>query len=207
MSRSFKSLDELASSLPFHVDDTAAVNEAYSRWRAHRDPADRRAVRIWTYCFVRRYFMVKFVRESGYAASDMDDLIEKAFRKVERAEAQVRHPSRYASWVSVVCKNTFRNYLERRRRWISLDEEATPHLVAEWPTVYHDVGLAHQALVRAIDRLPAYLRACVRLRFIEGLSYKEIAARTGRPLPSIRAYIYKAVRRLRDDEELLDYFE
>jgi len=204
---SFESLDAVAASLPFHVDDVHAVNDTYCRWRTARKPTDQRVVQLWTYCFIRRYFLVKFVHETTYRASDLDELIDKTFRKVERSESQVKEPSRYASWVSVVCKNTFRNYLRRRRHAVSLEETSMPPLVAEMPTSYHDVGFAHQALDRAISRLPNYLQACVRLRFLEGLSYQEISDRTDQPLPNIRAYIYKAIRRLRDDDELLSYFE
>lgn len=204
---SFDSLDALASSLPFHVDDVASANETYTRWRARHEPNDRDVVQLWTYCFIRRYFLVKFVQESSYGSADLDELIDKTFRKVEGSESKVRYPSRYASWVSVVCKNTFRNYLRDRRHSVSLDDRASTLLVGEMPATYNDVGLVHQALVRAIDRLPAYLRPCVRLRFLDGLSYREISDRTGHPLPRIRAYVYKAIQRLRDDDELLAYFE
>lgn len=204
---SFRSLDALASSLPFHLDDVDSANAAYMRWHRTQDAEERRVILVWTYCFIRRYFLVKFVQETSYSAADLDDLIDRTFRKVERAESQIKQPSRYASWLSVVCKNTFRNYLRRRKSTVSLQEEQAPTLVGEEPKSYSDVGYAHLALHRAIDRLPSYLRVCMRLRFIEGLSYPEIAERTDHPLPRIRAYIYKGIRRLRDDEDLLSYFE
>lgn len=204
---SFESLDALAASLPFHVDDVSAVNATYSRWRSDRDPSDQHVVQLWTYCFIRRYFLVKFVQESAYSVADLDLLIDKTFRKVERSEDQVKEPRRYASWVSVVCKNTYRNYLRRRRPAVSLDEPSMPLLVAEGPVVYQDAGMARQAVLSAIDRLPPYLQTCVRLRFLEGLSYNEIADRTDQPPPSIRAYIYKALQRLREDEELIQHFQ
>lgn len=207
MPHPFESLDALAASLPFHVDDVASINETYARWRRARDPADHHVVQLWTYCFIRRYFLVKFVQETAYGAADLDELIDKTFLKVERSETQVRRPGRYASWVSVVCKNTFRNYIRRRRKSLSIEDGSAPPLVSEVPPVYNDVGLAHQALLRAIERLPPYLRTCARLRFLDGLSYQEISERTEYPLPRIRAYVYKAVKRLREDEVLLAYFE
>ena len=204
---SFDSLDELAAGLPFRLDDALAVNAAYTRWRATGDLQERSIVQLWTYCYIRRYFLVKFVQESSWSAIDLDVLVDIAFRKMEMRESQVREPSRYASWVSVVCKNTFRNYLRARRQQISFDGAPMGTSVSETPNNYREYGAQQQMLVGAIDRLPPHLRSCVRLRFLGGLSYAEIARRTDRPLPTIRSFIYKAVKRLRLDEELLKNLE
>ncbi len=204
---SFDSLDELAAALPFRLDDAPAVNAAYIRWRATRDLEERRVVQLWTYCYIRRYFLVKFVQESSWSVIDLDVLIDIAFRKTEMRQSQVREPSRYASWVSVVCKNTFRNYLRARQPQVSLDHAKSGVSVSELPNNYREYGAQEQTLVRAIDRLPPHLRSCVRLRFLGGLSYAEIARRTERSLPTIRSFVYKAVNRLRKDEELLTNLE
>ena len=201
----FESLDALASRLPFHIDDMESANAAFMRWHESGSPSDRRVVQLWTYCFIRRYYLVKFLQESTYGAADLDELIAKTFEKAERAFDEISRPSRYASWVSVVCKNTYLNYRRSRKPSFSIDEEGSPPLVAETPGAYDDVGLAREAVLRAIDRLPDYLRECVRLRFIDGLSYTEIGERTGHPLPRIRSYINKAMGKFRSDEELLVY--
>ncbi len=204
---SFESLDELVTYLPFHLDDIPAINATYLRWHASLDAHEREVIQLWTYCFVRRYFLVKFIQEPSWNAVDMDAIIEVAFRKTETREAQIREPARYASWVSVVCKNTFRNYLRSKRYQIPLEHAPLLSLVAEVPVAYNELGNKREALARAIDRLPPHLHACVELRLLSGLSYEEIAQRTGRPLPTIRAYIYKALKRLREDAEFLRNFE
>lgn len=201
---SFESLDELVAALPFHLDDIPAINAIYLRWYASRDAHEREVIQLWTYCFIRRYFLIKFAQEASWSAVDLDVLVETAFRKTEEREDQIREPSRYASWVSVVCKNTFRNYLRSRRHQIPIEHVS---LVAEMPVAYNELGRRQEALARAIDRLPPYLHACTRLRFLSGLSYAEIAEQTGRPLPTIRAYIYKAIKRLREDAEFLKNLE
>lgn len=203
----FESLDALSSRLPFHIDDMEAANAAFVRWRSSGTEADHRVVQLWTYCFILRYFLVKFVQESSYAVADLDEVVDKAFLKIEAAAGEIKRPSRYTSWVSVVCKNTFLNYLRGRRPSLSIDEEGAPPLVAERPAVYDDVGLAREAVRRAIERLPEYLQECVRLRFLDGLSYAEISERTGHPLPRIRSYVNKAMARFRSDSQLLSYFE
>ncbi len=118
---SFESLDELVATLPFHLDDIPSINATYLHWHASGDAHEREVIQLWTYCFIRRYFLVKFIQEASWSAVDLDMLIETAFRKTEAREAQIREPSRYASWVSVVCKNTFRNYLRSRRHHIPIE--------------------------------------------------------------------------------------
>ncbi len=201
----FEALDALASRLPFHLEDTDAANAAFVRWRSSGSDADRRIVQLWTYCFIRRYYTVKFVQDSGSGAADLDELIDKTFLKAEESSSEIKTPDRYTAWVSVICKNNYLNYLRSRKPALSLDAEGGPELVAEKPAVYDDVGLARDAVRKAIERLPAYLQECATLRFVDGLSYEEMSERTGHPLPRIRSYVNKAVARFRSDETLLAY--
>jgi RNA polymerase sigma-70 factor (ECF subfamily) len=63
-----------------------------------------------------------------------------------------------------------------------------------------------QAQIRqAILALPPADRAIVELRHFQGLSYEEIAARTGATLSSVKSRLFRARRRLRDDlADLMD---
>jgi RNA polymerase sigma factor (sigma-70 family) len=202
---SFESLEALVARLPFHLDDTGSINTCYARWFDSPSKRDRLTIDLWTYCFIRRYFLIKFVQESTVGPADFEELVDRTFRKVEQSAGQIKRPERYASWVSVVCKNTFLNYLRDFRRAVSLDADRSPQLVAETPQPFSDVGIVRQAVQEAIGRLPDYLQECVRLRFIEGLSYAEINDRTGYPLPRIRSYINKAMKRFREDSLLIAY--
>ncbi len=204
---SFESLEALVARLPFHLDDTAAVNECFVRWFNAPTKRDRIVVDLWTYCFIRRYFLVKFIQESSVGPADLEELVDRTYQKIERSGRQIKRPERYASWVSVVCKNTFLNYLRDHRRAVSLDAERAPQLIAETPQPSYDAGFVRQAVEGAIKRLPAYLQECVRLRFVEGLTYEEIHDRTGHPLPRIRSYVNKALKRFREDALLIAYLK
>jgi RNA polymerase sigma factor (sigma-70 family) len=203
----FESLDLLAGRLPFHLDDVGAVNACYLRWRKDGEEEERKMVELWIYCFIRRYFMVKFVQESSYNPADFDAIVDVTFEKVERFAAQIQQPERFASWVSVICKNSYLNYLRRKKRSVPLEHDLEPDSVAEAPTPYNDSAKSRLVVLRAIRRLPAYLQECVRLRYLDGLSYEDIGERTGYPLPRIRSYINKALKRLREDHELLELLQ
>src|SRR5690606_5097464 len=93
----FEALDALASRLPFHLEDTDAANAAFVRWRSSGSDADRRIVQLWTYCFIRRYYTVKFVQDSGSGAADLDELIDKTFLKAEESSSEIKTPDRYTA--------------------------------------------------------------------------------------------------------------
>lgn len=200
----FDSLDLLAGQLPFHLDDADAVNACYLRWREGGREEERRIVELWIYCFIRRYFAMKFIQESSYNPADFDAIMDSTFEKVERFATQIQQPERFASWVSVICKNSYLNYLRGKKRSVPLESDFEPDLVAEPPVPYNDSASSRLVVLRAIRRLPSYLQECVSLRYLDGLSYEDIGDRTGYPLPRIRSYINKAMKRLREDGELLE---
>lgn len=196
------SLRALVEQLPFDLDDTAQAGRAFQRWRAAA-PGDgeraKRTVDLWTYCFVRRYFLVKFAVAPARPAADLDELVERVYRKVEDHRASVRQPRRYPHWVSVVCKNTFLNYVRREHpATVSLQEEERPPLPAE-ERVRGDLGLAHEVVAAAIGRLPDYLQPVAQMRFLEDDSYKTIGKKTETAVPTVRSYAGRARRRLRED--------
>ena len=124
-----RALDEVAARLPFHVDELDRANEAFLRWRTSGSPRDLELVELWTYCYTRRYFIAKFLRDSAYGATDLDQLVGKAFTKARTNFESVQQPERFASWVSVICRNVFVNFLRRYREHLPFDETRTPRPV------------------------------------------------------------------------------
>jgi len=202
---SFSHLDRLVAHLPFPLDDIDRANQAFATWQESGQRDDEKVVAVWTYCFVMRYFLVKAVRGSIYAASDLDALIAKVYKKVDQKRHTVKNPSRYASWVSVICKNTLINYVNRTRPEQSIHDESGPVLTAETSATYNDVGFVLQALHNAIDRLPAYLQETAKLHFLNACTYREISERIGKDVPTVRSYRHKVVRRFREDDRLLAF--
>jgi RNA polymerase sigma factor (sigma-70 family) len=202
LNMAFRTLDTVAAQLPFHLDDTLQANEAFRRWREHNDPHAHRTVQLWTYCYIRRYFTIKFLRDVTSTPTDVDELVTQAWDKVEQGHGTIHNVSRYASWVSVVCRRSFIDYLKAKQRRPSttvLDEQR--HEQADEVPEAPDPEIVPTVLA-CIQRLPDFLRQVTHLRLIDNLSYEEISLRTQRPVPSIRTFLSKALQRLRDDEQL-----
>lgn len=210
-----ESLRALTARLPFGLDDSEQAGAAFRRWReccaeehcakeacAEERTAARRIVDVWTYCFVRRYFLAKFASYPSCPASDLDELIGHAYRKIEQRRTGVREPTRYPHWVSVVCKNVYLNYVRRERPTPrSIEAREGPALVSE-ERVRGDMGLAKKVVAAAVRRLPGYLQPVARLRFLEARSYQAISRETGTAVSTARSYASRARRRLRADPDL-----
>lgn len=207
MSKPFSELRNVIDRLPFGVDDTEAANGAFRDWRDGGGRRAGRLVDLWTYCYVCRYFLTKSAADALNHASDADELATRAFRKIRENREKVREPDRYASWVSVVCKNTFLNYTRRDRFPESIEEEGGPNLTADGTQSASNMGFVREALTDAIERLPSYLREPARLYFLEDREFDEISEEVDKPVATVRTYKHKAVKRLRDDDRLQEYMD
>lgn len=206
MTPSSSQLRTVTNRLPFSIDDTDAANHAFRRWQAHEDTDAECIVEMWTYCYVCRYFLAKAAGDAFDRAAAPDELITRTYEKVQENFDSVREADQFASWVSVVCKNTFLNYTRRDRPAESINEDRGPVLQTDAPAAT-ELGFVEEALVEAIDRLPEYLREPARLYFLEDRTFEEISESTGKAVPTVRTYKHKAVRKLREDETLREYIE
>lgn len=193
--------------LPFSVDDSDAANEAFRRWTEEGDAQTERVVDMWTYCYVCRYFLAKAAGNAFDSVAAPDKLITRTYQKIQSNRDSVRNPSRYANWVSVVCKNTFLNHTRRDRTAESISDDDGPTLQAEATNAVSDLGFVQEAFEEAIDRLPNYLQEPARLYFLEDLGFEEISEEIGKAVPTVRTYKHKAVQKLREDETLREYVE
>jgi RNA polymerase sigma factor (sigma-70 family) len=193
--------------LPFSVDDTTAANGAFRRWRKQDAPNAERTVDLWTYCYVCRYFLSKSTQGAFNNSSDADELITRAYQKIQDNREEVRNADRYANWVSVVCKNTFLNYTRRDRFSESIEEDEGPTLTAQKERSTAEIGFVREAFDEAIDRLPEYLQEPARLYFLEDREFEEISEAVDKPVATVRTYKHKAVKKLRTDERLQEYVD
>lgn len=198
-------LQGVADALPFALDDTAQVNNAFVRWLKTGAASAERLIHLWTYCYIYRFFLIKCAPQQGQTSLAFERLVATAFADVQEHRGTIRRPECYAGWVCTVCRNTFINYLRKRRSTVSLEEggdvvillDAVDRAVAR-----RDALVVYQAICAAIDELPPYMRDVARMRLLEHRPYKAIALEVGKPLPTLRAYVGRATALLRDNHTL-----
>ena len=137
-------------------------------------------------------------------AAEAEDVAQESFLKAYSHLRSLRHPARFAGWLSRIvlqqCTNTRRAHLRRRK---TLTREAAEP--ANWepvPAYSPNPGLT-EAQVRfvrqTVSRLPEQLQGLVLMRFMTGLSAVEIAEQLGKRPGTIRVYLHRAYQRLRKD--------
>ncbi|MDX1418854.1 MAG: sigma-70 family RNA polymerase sigma factor [Rubricoccaceae bacterium] len=196
-------LGTLARRLPFPLEDFDAVNRTFCRWAARREDADLELLEVWLYCYVQRFVVVRLLHLGPLGAGETDRIIGQIYDRAREFD-KVAEPERFTHWLSVVCKNTYLNALRRRYQPAALDEDALLDNPVDAEPGLYEMDRAHlrHALAEAFRALPQSLRDVARMRLLEQRPYDEIAEATGHPLPTVRTYAAKAVRRLREDPNL-----
>lgn len=203
-------LDTVAATLPFAVEDHAAVNAAFQRWYATGDGEALGHAEVWTYCFAYRFVLVRFIREPELGSgADLDEVISRTFLQLRDHFEHVHEPALFTHWVSVVCRNAIRTY-RRRRSPVAFtvgDLEVVEGAREEEPPpeTYGadlDRALVRRVVEEAIAQMPVAIQPAATLRLLDGHSYEYIAAETGLAVPTVRTYVARALARLREDPAL-----
>jgi RNA polymerase sigma-70 factor (ECF subfamily) len=147
----------------------------------HYDPALRYALRML-----------------GHRA-DAEDAVQDAFVRVYRSLPRYRHEGQFRAWVFRILVNRCRTAAtgRRRRQSILAPAEARPdrsHGV-ESPKQGEPFKLA--AIERALAGLPVALREAFLLKYVEELTYDEMADVTGASVSALKMRVSRARQSLR----------
>jgi RNA polymerase sigma-70 factor (ECF subfamily) len=135
-----------------------------------------------------------------------EEWLQETFTRVWLA-ARTHDPARGAvrSWIFKIAVNTARSELGRkssRSHHVSLDEPGVelPDGRAGEPALTASLDETRRAgeLVRALERLPAFMQEVVVLRCSRELSFAEIAEITGAPQGTLKSRFHRAVAALRE---------
>ncbi len=143
-----------------------------------------------------RLFTIAF--RTGGNRHDAEELVQDAFVRAYRALASYPPPRirelRLRGWLTTILLNAGRNLARVRRvptTELAFDPGAEP---VEDPLTRHDEREAWAHLLAELS--PAQLIAVV-LRHVDGMSYAEIAAATGRPEGTVKAHVHRGLAALR----------
>lgn len=135
------------------------------------------------------------------------DVVMDAFLKAWEALPKFRGRSSLKTWMYRIVSNCALDRLRsrERRREESLSfgdrEQAwardVPDEATDPPGVRVERTEMVEAIRRAIHELPPQHRCVLELRYVDGLTYGEIAAATGVPLGTVMSRLFHAKRQLR----------
>lgn len=117
---------------------------------------------------------------------DVPDAMQETFLAAWRNLARLRDREALGGWLCAIARNTARQHFRARVevRQPADDPVAPSHAALE--------------LLTEIQRLPDAYRETLTLRFVEGMTGPEIAARTGRTPGSVRVNLHRGVQVLRE---------
>lgn len=129
--------------------------------------------------------------------ADSQDATVKIFEKIleDLKRMQVKH---FKSWLYRVTQNHCLMELRKKKpHSTSIDE--LEHILTEdaSPNKYHEREIRLSALDKALHDLKPDQKKCVMLFYIDELSYKEVADKTGFTLKEVKSYIQNGKRNLR----------
>ena len=128
---------------------------------------------------------------------DADEALQAAFVRAYRALAQCREPARFGAWLYRIVVNECRTRATRRGRrekWFVRDEVALHQAPAAGTSDDHAV---REEIQYALGRLPTEQREAFVLKYVEELSYEEMAEITGVGVSALKMRAKRACRRLR----------
>ena len=126
----------------------------------------------------------------------VDDLVQDIWLDVVRALSRLAAAEAFKTWLYRIARDRVYGRLRKERRLpqqleIEQDVPAEPD---DEPFDEDEIAAVHAALAE----LPCEQREALVLRFVEGMSYEEIAAATGSPVGTVRSRLYYGKQTLRN---------
>jgi len=125
---------------------------------------------------------------------DARDAVQEAFLDAFRKLAQYDHSRRFYPWFYTILRHRCLKLLAARVRQLPGTSPAVEILARPVDSAPEDVG----ALEPALHGLASEERELLTLKYLDGLTYDELAQRLGIPRGTVMSRLYHARRRLRE---------
>jgi RNA polymerase sigma-70 factor (ECF subfamily) len=156
--------------------------EAFSvLFHRHRDTCTRFAVRMLG------------------SLTDADDVMQSAFMRAYRGLRSCRDRDRFGGWLYQIVINECRTFASRQRRRDArfvADQEVIDRAVT--PAEEDPGESISEHVERALAKLPVEQREAFLLKYVEELSYEEIAEATGVGVSALKMRVKRACDGLRE---------
>ena len=135
-----------------------------------------------------------------------EDLVQEAFLRVLRYRDKFRGDSRFTTWLHRIVRNVCLDHLGTKgRERAAVDALAADADRGEGFTTIDDSEISITRL--AFDKLSAQQQECLVLARIDGVAYRDIAARLGTSEGAARVRVHRALRELQSQIDTLSESE
>ncbi|MFT9849883.1 RNA polymerase sigma factor [Aneurinibacillus sp. REN35] len=133
----------------------------------------------------------------GASPQDAQDITQETFIKAYRHLAGYHPEKKFSSWIYKIAINSCHDTWRKRKQEI-LSEQEEEHIDHTSPEHIYLHKEQADELMGYIARLPKKYGLVLLLRYIDELSYKEIADVLALPLPTVQTHLHRAKKKLRD---------
>jgi RNA polymerase sigma-70 factor, ECF subfamily len=138
-----------------------------------------------------RYYLRKMLKDPHAA----DDATQEVWLAAFRGMSRLRDASAFPAWIYRIARDcVFRELRVSARRVVPVDAETLSPAMEEPDFTPEDAAEVHAGL----DEIAPEAREVLLLRFIEGMSYEEIADVTSCPPGTVRSRIHYGKKELRN---------
>jgi RNA polymerase sigma-70 factor (ECF subfamily) len=131
-----------------------------------------------------------------------EDLVQETFLAAAKSFDSFKGRSSFYTWLYGIFMNKFRSRLRKMKRRSSIAETAGEAILSSLPD---DMPEAHDliekeeragAIREVIDELPLHHKSVITLRYIEGMSYENIADVLDCSLGTVKSRIHYALKKV-----------
>lgn len=143
--------------------------------------------------------------------TDREDLAQDIFLKVYDNLSGFQFEAKLSTWIAKIAYNTTLNYLNKKKVPLYEDRESnngtldTRASLNKSPSDEIEQRDVSQCVKREIDELPAQFKIVITLYHLEQMSYAEIAEVTDLPDGTVKSYLFRARKLLK--ERLLSKYQ
>ncbi len=142
---------------------------------------------------------------------DREDLAQEVYLKVYSKLSSFKFNAKLSTWIGTITYNTCINYLEKKR--ITILDIDTHDNIDMWDTITNNSIHTSQNITEnlvlknerarileiEIEKLPPIYKTIITLFHSEELSYKEISKITNLPEGTLKNYLFRARKKLREN--------
>jgi RNA polymerase sigma-70 factor (ECF subfamily) len=141
---------------------------------------------------------LRVVRDESNAQDIAQDAFVRAYRAMKRYPAERIRQLRLRPWLARIALNAARNELRARRQHADVEEDGVQLAAGgDGPARLAERRDEQRMWARLLADLPDRYRLAVALRYVEGLSYAELADALARPLGSVKSDVHRGTVLLR----------
>jgi RNA polymerase sigma factor (sigma-70 family) len=136
--------------------------------------------------------------------ADREDLCQEVFLKVYQHLSRFQHKSKLSTWIARIAYNSCLNFLDKKRLPLFEDTVSDDRTVDDCmavtikPDKWVESRQTSIRLCEEIDKLPVRYGLILSLYHLQEMSYTEIGAVLGLPEGTVKSYLFRARRLLRE---------